>query len=137
MLCYCHSNPLEYNWKYALLNEKQRKLKYFFLNFLIKLQNLNLAKLKMFTDKLNLPTWIISFFNFFPNNPWFLRVCCTSLFENTVGKGEIAPDKQFLLFPQCFILFWRTFRHFSSKSKLSSADSFSLEKSKICCLGKV
>ena len=22
--------------------------------------------------------------------------------ENTVGKGEIACDKQFLLFPQCF-----------------------------------
>ena len=23
--------------------------------------------------------------------------------ENTVGKGEIACDKQFLLFPKCFI----------------------------------
>ena len=23
-------------------------------------------------------------------------------FENTVGKGEIARSKQFLLFPQCF-----------------------------------
>ena len=22
--------------------------------------------------------------------------------ENTVGKGEIARDKQFLIFPQCF-----------------------------------
>ena len=22
--------------------------------------------------------------------------------ENTVGKGEIAPYEQFLLFPQCF-----------------------------------
>ena len=22
--------------------------------------------------------------------------------ENTVGKGEIAPCKQFVLFPQCF-----------------------------------
>ena len=22
--------------------------------------------------------------------------------ENTVGKGEIAPSEQFLLFPQCF-----------------------------------
>ena len=22
--------------------------------------------------------------------------------ENTVGKGEIAPDEQFLLFPKCF-----------------------------------
>ena len=25
-------------------------------------------------------------------------------FENTVGKGEIARYKQFLLFPQCFLL---------------------------------
>ena len=25
-------------------------------------------------------------------------------FENIVGKGEIARDKQFLLFPQCFLL---------------------------------
>ena len=24
-------------------------------------------------------------------------------FENTVGKGEIARDEQFLLFPQCFL----------------------------------
>ena len=42
-------------------------------------------------------------------------------FENTVGKGEVAHNEQFLLFPQCFLLFWKT---------------FSLEKFKICCLGK-
>ena len=33
-------------------------------------------------------------------------------FENTVGKGEIACNKQFLLFPQCFLSFWKTFCHF-------------------------
>ena len=27
--------------------------------------------------------------------------------ENTVGKGEIARNEQFLLFPQCFLSFWR------------------------------
>ena len=32
--------------------------------------------------------------------------------ENTVGKGEIACNEQFLLFPQCFLPFWRTFCHF-------------------------
>ena len=32
-------------------------------------------------------------------------------FENTVGKGEIAHNKQFLLFPQCFLPVWRTFCH--------------------------
>ena len=26
-------------------------------------------------------------------------------FENTVGKGEIACNIQFLLFPQCFLMF--------------------------------
>ena len=31
---------------------------------------------------------------------------------NTVGKGEIAHNKQFLLFPQCFLPVWRTFCHF-------------------------
>ena len=33
-------------------------------------------------------------------------------FENTVGKGEIAHNEQFLLFPQCFLPFWRFFCHF-------------------------
>ena len=28
-------------------------------------------------------------------------------FEITVGKREIARNKQFLLFPQCFLPFWR------------------------------
>ena len=33
-------------------------------------------------------------------------------FENTVGKGEIACNRQFLLFPQCFLQVLRTFCHF-------------------------
>ena len=33
-------------------------------------------------------------------------------FENTVGKEEIAHNKQFLLFPQCFPPVWITFCHF-------------------------
>ena len=33
-------------------------------------------------------------------------------FENTVGKGEIARNEQFFLFPQCFLPFQRTFYHF-------------------------
>ena len=28
--------------------------------------------------------------------------------ENTVGKGEIARNEQFLLFSQCFLPFWIT-----------------------------
>ena len=55
-------------------------------------------------------------------------------FENTVGKGEIARNEQFLLFPQCFLPVWITFFHFCQILKLSSANSFSLEESKICRL---
>ena len=33
-------------------------------------------------------------------------------FENTVGKREIAPNDQFLLFPNCFPLVLRNFCHF-------------------------
>ena len=32
--------------------------------------------------------------------------------ENTVGKGEIACNEQFLLFPQCFLPIWKSFCHF-------------------------
>ena len=30
-------------------------------------------------------------------------------FENTVGKGKIARNEQFLVFPQCFLPIWRIF----------------------------
>ena len=33
-------------------------------------------------------------------------------FENTVGKGEITRNEQFLLCPQCFPPVWKTFCHF-------------------------
>ena len=33
-------------------------------------------------------------------------------FENTVGKGEIAHNEQFLLFPQYFLPVWITFCRF-------------------------
>ena len=36
-------------------------------------------------------------------------------FENTGGKGEIARNEQFLLFPQCFLPVWRTFLPFFIK----------------------
>ena len=55
-------------------------------------------------------------------------------FENTVGKGEIARNEQFYLFPQCFLPGLNNFPPFSSNLKLSSANSFSLEESKICHL---
>ena len=51
-------------------------------------------------------------------------------FQNTVGKGEIACNKQFLLFPQCLFTHLYNFVPFSSKSELSLANSFSFNESK-------
>ena len=36
------------------------------------------------------------------------HVSAVQVFKNTVGKGDIAPNKQFLHFPQCFLTVWRT-----------------------------
>ena len=36
----------------------------------------------------------------------------TFLLLKTLGKGEIAHNEQFLLFPQCLLLGWRTFCYF-------------------------
>ena len=52
-------------------------------------------------------------FNPFTNKPWFLRACSKSLLKKkTVGKGEIARNEQFLLFPRCFLPIWITLCHF-------------------------
>ena len=42
----------------------------------------------------------------------FLVVCGNNSFENTEGKGEIARNEQFLLFPQFFLPFLRTLFYF-------------------------
>ena len=58
-------------------------------------------------------------------------------FEHIVLKKEIARNEQLLLHPQCFLPVRKNFVPFSSNSKLSSANSFGLEASKICRLGKI
>ena len=62
------------------------------------------------TDK-GLKYGIKNYLNPFLNKPWFLRVCSTRLLKK-LGKGEIARNEQFLLFPQCFLSFRRIFFHF-------------------------
>ena len=74
--------------------------------------------------------------NPFLNKHCFFKCLQCKSFENIVGKGEIARNEQFLLFSQCFLPFFMNFPPFLSNSKLLSATSFSLEESKICCLGK-
>ena len=56
-------------------------------------------------------------------------------FENTVGKGETACNEH-SPFPAVFSTHLESFLPFLSNLKLLSANSFSLEESKICCLGK-
>ena len=57
-------------------------------------------------------------------------------FENTKGKGEIARNEQFLLFPTVFFTLLENFLPFSSNLKLLSVNSFRLEETKIFCSGK-
>ena len=55
--------------------------------------------------------------------------------ENTLRKGELFVMSNFSFSHRVLCPFWEP-SAFSSHSKLSSENSFSLEESKICCLGK-
>ena len=44
--------------------------------------------------------------------------CPVKSFENTVGKAEITLNKQFLLFPQCFLPLQRIFCNFHQNLKI-------------------
>ena len=57
-------------------------------------------------------------------------------FENTAGKGEIASNEQFLLFPTVFSTLLENFLPFSTNLEFLSANFLSLEECKICRLGK-
>ena len=70
-------------------------------------------------------------FNPFPNRPWFLRVCSTSLLKTAWEK-----EKLLVTFPTVFSTRFVNFLPFSSNLKLSSAKSFSLEESKLYGFGK-
>ena len=50
--------------------------------------------------------------NPFPHNDTILTPLGDKPIENTVGKGEIARNKRFFLFPQCFLPVWITFCYF-------------------------
>ena len=72
--------------------------------------------------------------NPFPIKPSFSHVCSKSLLKTLWEKEKLLVI--FSPFPTVFSILSENFPPFSSKSKLSSANSFSLEKLKICCLGK-
>ena len=73
--------------------------------------------------------------NRFPNKPRFLRVCSPSLLKTLWEKEKLACHEQYLFFPG-FSTGLEDFLAFSSNLKLWSANSLSLEVSKICHLGK-
>ena len=60
----------------------------------------------------------------------------TGSFENIVGKGEIALDKQFLLFPQCFLHNQITVSTFVHSFDFISLFAAELQKLKIGISGK-
>ena len=76
-------------------------------------------------------------FNLFANKPWFLRPCSTTLsvLKTLWEKEKLLVTSNFT-FSAVFSTRLRNFMLFSSNSKLSSANSFNLEKTKICRLGK-
>ena len=57
-------------------------------------------------------------------------------FENIVGKGEIAHNEQFLLFPQCFQLNQKTVTPFVHIFDIISLFAVHLEEPKIGISGK-
>ena len=52
-------------------------------------------------------------------------------FENIVGKEEISPNKQFLLFPQCFLLNQKLISTFVNIYETISLFAAELEEPKI------
>ena len=73
--------------------------------------------------------------NPFPNKPWFLRVCSTSLLKTLWEKEKLLVTSNFSFSHSVFYLFEELSSIFV-KFELSSAESFSLEEPKICRLVK-
>ena len=90
-------------------------------------KSLDLSKLKAFADD--------NLLNPFPNKPWFLRFCSTSLLKTLWEKEKLLLTSNFSFSHTVFYSF-KTFLPFSSNLKLLSANSFSLEESIICHLVK-
>ena len=73
--------------------------------------------------------------NSFPNKPWLLRVCSTCLLKTLWEKDNLLV-RAIYPFPTVFSIRLDNFLPWSSSLKISSANSFSLDESKICRLGK-
>ena len=56
-------------------------------------------------------TWLFPV-NPFPNKPWFLRVCSTSLLKTLWEKEKLIVTSNFSFSHSVFLPVWRTFCHF-------------------------
>ena len=72
----------------------------------------------------------------FPNKPLVLRVCNTSLLKTLWEKEKLLVTSNFSFSHIVFFFLWENFLPFSSYLKLSSANPFNSEESKMCGLGK-
>ena len=86
-----------------------------------------------FTNAVNIIYDVTITVNPFPHNDTFFTPLGNQPFKNTVGKGEIGCDKHYP-FPTMFSTRLDNLLPFLSNLKLWSANSFSLEESKISCL---
>ena len=73
---------------------------------------------------------------YFPKQTLVFTCLQYKSFENTEGKGEIARNEQFLLFPQCFLTIGRTFYHFHQICNCCLQTLSVWKCFKICRLGK-
>ena len=73
---------------------------------------INLKWLKK-KERINLTAVVhIWHINPFPNKPWFLHVCCTSLLKTLWEKKKLLITSNFSFSPQCFLPVCRAFCHF-------------------------
>ena len=71
----------------------------------------------------------------FPNKPWFLRVCCTSLLKTLWEKEKLLVTSKFFSCHSVFYPFGERSAIFI-RFEIVVCNSFSLEESKMCHLGK-
>ena len=76
------------------------------LPYNLLLENLGIARFENVVAKEEITLYL------FPKKALIFTCLRYKPFENTVGKGEIARNEQFLLFPQYFPTIWEAFCYF-------------------------
>ena len=85
--------------------------------------------------KRNLAYDSASVFNAFPNKPWFLRVCCTTLLKTLWEKQKLVVTSNFSFSHSVFYLFGELVAIFI-KSKIVICQSFEFGRVKYLSFGK-